>query len=68
MHILNEESDYTTFRSRRGTSNIDITVISNQLTLFWSGRSANRKAAPTTSYDRLYVKVQITGQQLTAKN
>jgi len=31
LHILNEESDYTTFRSRRGTSNIDITFISNQL-------------------------------------
>jgi len=30
LHIL-EESDYTTFRSHRGTSNIDITVISNQL-------------------------------------
>jgi len=30
LHILNEESDYTTFRSRRGTSNIDITVTSNQ--------------------------------------
>jgi hypothetical protein len=30
IHILNEESDYTTFRSRRRASNIDITVISNQ--------------------------------------
>ena len=31
LHILNEESDYTTFRSRQRTSNIDITVNSNQL-------------------------------------
>jgi len=31
LHILKEESDYITFRIRRGTSNIDITVISNQL-------------------------------------
>jgi len=31
LHILNEESDYTTFRSRRGTSNIDIPVFSNEL-------------------------------------
>jgi hypothetical protein len=31
LHIMNEESDYTTFRSCRGTSNIDLTVISNQL-------------------------------------
>ena len=31
LHVMNEESDYTTFRSGRGTSNIDLTVISNQL-------------------------------------
>jgi hypothetical protein len=31
LHIMNEESDYTIFRSCRGTSNIDLTVISNQL-------------------------------------
>ena len=31
LHIMNEESDYTTFRSCRGTSSIDLTVISNQL-------------------------------------
>jgi hypothetical protein len=31
LHIINEESDYTTFCSRRGTSNIDLTVINNQL-------------------------------------
>jgi len=31
LHKMNEESDYTTFRSGRGTSNIDLTVISNQL-------------------------------------
>jgi len=29
--IMNEESDYTTFRSRRGTNNIDLTVVSDQL-------------------------------------
>jgi len=31
LHILKEESEYTTFQSHRGTSNIDITVTSNQL-------------------------------------
>ena len=31
LYIMNMESDYTTFRSRRGTSNIDLTVISDQL-------------------------------------
>jgi hypothetical protein len=31
IHILNEESEYTTFRSRCGASNNDITAISNQL-------------------------------------
>jgi hypothetical protein len=31
LHIMNEESGYTTFRTCRGTSNIDVTVISNQL-------------------------------------
>jgi len=31
MHIMNEESHLTTFRSSRGTSNIDLTTINNQL-------------------------------------
>ena len=31
LYIMNEESEYTNFRSRRGTSNIDLTVISDQL-------------------------------------
>ena len=30
LHIINEESCLTTFRSSRGSSNIDITVINNQ--------------------------------------
>ena len=29
LHIMNEDSGKTTFRSSRGTSNIDITVINN---------------------------------------
>jgi len=31
MHIMNEESHLTTFRSSRGTSRIDLTIINNQL-------------------------------------
>ena len=31
LHILNEESDSSTFRSIRGSSNIDLTLVSNQL-------------------------------------
>jgi len=31
LHIMNEESTFTTFRGSRGSSNIDLTVISNQL-------------------------------------
>ena len=31
LHIMNEGRDYTTFRSRRDTTNIDLTVINNQL-------------------------------------
>jgi len=31
MHIMKEESHLTTFRSSRGTSNIDLTIIKNQL-------------------------------------
>ena len=31
LHILNEESNLTTFRSSRGSSNIDLTIVSNQL-------------------------------------
>jgi hypothetical protein len=31
LYIMKEESDYTTFRSCRGTSNINLTVISDQL-------------------------------------
>jgi exonuclease III len=30
LHIINEESCYTTFRSSRGASNIDLTVTNNQ--------------------------------------
>jgi len=31
LHIMNEESAFTTFRSSQGSSNIDLTVISNHL-------------------------------------
>jgi len=31
LYIMNEVNDNITFRSRRGTSNIDLTVISDQL-------------------------------------
>jgi len=31
LHIMNEESTLTTFLNSRGSSNIDLTVISNQL-------------------------------------
>jgi hypothetical protein len=31
LHIMNEESNLTAFRSSRGTSNIDLTIINNQL-------------------------------------
>ena len=31
LYILNEESHNTTFRNRRGVSNIDLTIITNQL-------------------------------------
>jgi len=31
LHIMNEESDQTTFQSRRGSSNIDVTIVNNQL-------------------------------------
>ena len=31
LHIMKEESTLTTYRSSRGTSNIDLTVISNQI-------------------------------------
>jgi len=31
LHIMNEESERTTFQSPRGSSNIDVTVINNRL-------------------------------------
>ena len=31
LHILNEDSDYTTFSSTRGSSNIDLTIVNTQL-------------------------------------
>jgi len=31
LHILNEESKYTTFQSSHGSSNIDLTIVSKQL-------------------------------------
>ena len=29
LHIMDKESDYTTFWSSRGTGNIDLTIVSN---------------------------------------
>ena len=31
IHIMNEESNQTTFQSRRGSSNIDVAIVNNQL-------------------------------------
>jgi endonuclease/exonuclease/phosphatase family metal-dependent hydrolase len=31
LHIMNKESEQTTFQSRRGRSNIDLTIVNNQL-------------------------------------
>jgi hypothetical protein len=31
LHIMNEESEQTTFQSRRGSSNIDLTIVNNHL-------------------------------------
>jgi len=31
LHVMNEESERTTFQSRRGRSNIDLTIVNNQL-------------------------------------
>jgi hypothetical protein len=31
LHIMNEESELTTFQSRRGSSNIDLTIVNNLL-------------------------------------
>ena len=31
LHIMNEESEQTTFKNRRGNSNIDLTIVNNQL-------------------------------------
>ena len=31
LHIMNEESDQTTFQGRRGSSNIDVTIVNYQL-------------------------------------
>ena len=31
LHKLNEDSDYTTFSSTRGSSNIDLTIVNTQL-------------------------------------
>jgi len=69
LHKLNEESDCTTFRSRWGTSNIDITVTSNQLlskVLVWeireqeccSDHSIIRYATGRTTADRTEFEVQ----------
>jgi hypothetical protein len=31
LHIMNEESEQTTFQNRIGSSNIDLTIVNNQL-------------------------------------
>ena len=48
LHIMNEESDQTTFQSRRGSSNIDVTVVNNQLlNALHNWKSAQKNAAET---------------------
>jgi hypothetical protein len=47
LYIRNAGSVNTTFRNRRGASNVDLAVISNQQLL--SGKLAKRKAAQTTA-------------------
>jgi len=34
LHIINEDSDKTTFQSSRGSSNIDLTIVKNQMLAF----------------------------------
>jgi len=31
LHIMNVESEQSTFKSRRGSSNVDLTIVNNQL-------------------------------------
>jgi len=31
LNIMNEESELVTFQNRRGSSNIDLTIVNNQL-------------------------------------
>jgi hypothetical protein len=31
LNIMNEESELTTFQNRRGNSNIDLTIVNNEL-------------------------------------
>jgi hypothetical protein len=31
LHVMNEESEQTTFQNRRGSSNIDLTIVNKQL-------------------------------------
>ena len=37
LYIMNEESELTTFQSRTGSSNIDLTVVNNRMTSAFSG-------------------------------
>jgi hypothetical protein len=37
LHIMNEESEKTTFQSRRGRSNIDLTIVNNRLLKNFNG-------------------------------
>ena len=34
LHIIDEDSTKTTFQSRRGSSNIDLTIVNNQMIAF----------------------------------
>jgi len=45
---MNEGSELTTFQNRRGSSNIDLTIVNNQLlTALKAGKSAKRKVTLT---------------------
>jgi hypothetical protein len=54
LHIINEDSEETTFQSRRGSSNIDLTIVNNQMLANIRGwEISNRRELLRSQYHKL---------------
>ena len=69
LNILNEESSNTTFRNRKGASNIDLTIITDSLPIRVSKWEISDQESSLDNNTIKYTKIRtpITGSQSISK-